>query len=592
MKIVPDTSVLVQGKLSELIVTQKLTDATIIFPRAVIDELQAQASRGREVGFQGLEEIKKVRSLAGSHRLTLEFTGERPTLEEIQLAKKGRIDALIRDVARKENATLLTGDYVQALVGEVEGVAVHHIPPAKRDHSRLEAFFSPQTQSVHLKVGVVPMAKVGKPGAVELVPLRKKALEEEELKTIIDDVLSKARTEEDTMIEIGRHGAMVVQMGLYRIAICRPPFADRLEVTAVRPIAKVSLQDYQLHADLEKGLLQSKGMLIAGPPGAGKSSFAAAVADFLSGKGKIVKTFEQPRDLQVGPDVTQYAPLEGDWAKTSDLLLLVRPDYTIFDEVRKTPDFKVFADMRLAGVGMIGVIHATDPLSAIQRFIGRIELGTIPHVINTVVFISAGKIATVYELSLTVKVPSGMQDADLSRPVVEVRDFGTKALLFEIYSFGQENIIVPVQQEASPLAALAKERAQQVLRKYDPAVEVDIAGGRVIARVPNDSIGRLIGKNGATVGELERLLGMPVSVEPLDSTLKREVVWSFEERGQNVLVYVDRSLLGKEADLYVGQDYLMTVFVGKGGQIRIRKRSPAGKRVLAAAAGKALRALV
>ncbi len=38
---------------------------------------------------------------------------------------------------------------------------------------------------------------------------------------------------------------------------------------------------------------------------------------------------------------------------SADILLLVMPDYTIYDEVRKTRDFQVFADMRLAGVGMI-----------------------------------------------------------------------------------------------------------------------------------------------------------------------------------------------------------------------------------------------
>ena len=57
--------------------------------------------------------------------------------------------------------------------------------------------------------------------------------------------------------------------------------------------------------------------------------------------------------------------------KAVDILLLVRPDYTIFDEVRRAQDFEVFADMRLAGVGMVGVVHASSPLDAIQRFMGE-----------------------------------------------------------------------------------------------------------------------------------------------------------------------------------------------------------------------------
>ena len=65
---------------------------------------------------------------------------------------------------------------------------------------------------------------------------------------------------------------------------------------------------------------------------------------------------------------------------------MVRPDYTIFDEVRKEKDFQTFADMRLAGVGMVGVVHASDPISAVQRFIGRVELGMITNIIDTIIF--------------------------------------------------------------------------------------------------------------------------------------------------------------------------------------------------------------
>ena len=37
--------------------------------------------------------------------------------------------------------------------------------------------------------------------------------------------------------------------------------------------------------------------------------------------------------MQVDSEISQYGPLEGDFEKTAEILLLVRPDYTIFDEV-------------------------------------------------------------------------------------------------------------------------------------------------------------------------------------------------------------------------------------------------------------------
>ena len=109
------------------------------------------------------------------------------------------------------------------------------------------------------------------------------------------------------------------------------------------------------------------------------------------------------------------------------LFALTSEDYTIFDEVRKTRDFEIYSDMRLAGVGMIGVVHATRAIDAVQRFLGRLELGVIPSVIDTAIYIKNGEIDTVYSIELTVKVPSGMLEADLARPVIEIKDFEINA---------------------------------------------------------------------------------------------------------------------------------------------------------------------
>ena len=587
-KIVPDTSVLIHGELSALIGQGKLDNIEVIIPKTVIDELQSQASRAREIGFRGLEEVKKIREVAKEHNVTVRFTGQRPTMEEIQLAKKGRIDALIRDVAEKEGATLFTADYVQALVGEAEGVSVNYIrQKIKTEGLAIESFFDKDTQSVHLKAGVVPLAKKGKPGAIQLVKLGERKLSEDEIESVMDEIMSKVRIDPSSFIEISKMSATVVQMGNYRIAVTRPPFSDSLEVTAVRPIIKCRLEDYNLHEKLQDMLAEgSKGVLIAGPPGSGKSTFAASIADYLVSRGNIVKTFEQPRDLQVCDEVTQYAPLEGDWEKTADLLLLVRPDYTIFDEVRRTHDFRVFGDMRLAGVGMIGVVHSTDPISAIQRFIGKVELGMIPHIIDTVIYISSGKVTKTLSVSMTVKMPSGMTEADLTRPVVEIRDFVTKKLEYEIYTYGEENVIVPVSEanagKESPLRELARDRILHELGVYDRNARVEFENDNSIkVYVDTDVIARLIGKGGSNIELLQKRLGLHISVEPKTGTLKKQLSWHHRESGGAIELVVDRQREGTEVDINDGSDYLLSAHVGKNGMIRVRKKSEVGRRVLA-----------
>ncbi len=379
-KLVPDTSIIIDGNVPSVIEKGGLTDVEIVIPYAVLDELQAQASKGREPGFVGLEEIKKLRGYCESKGIKLTFLGQRPGYNDIMLARSGRLDALITDVARSENGILLTADYVQALVAEASGVQVKHVPgEVKTTGLAFEKLFGADTSSIHLKEGTRPLAKTGKPGKFELVTLAETPSTTEEVEQVIREVTEAARVSREGFVEINRAGAMVIQLGRYRVAITRPPLSDGLEVTIVRPVVSLTLQDYKLSGKLMERLVSgAEGILIAGPPGSGKTTFASSLAEFYLRQNKIVKTLESPRDLQVGPEITQYGPLEGDFEKTAEILLLVRPDYTVFDEVRKTKDFVIFADMRLAGVGMIGVVHASEAINAIQRFIGQRRAGNDP----------------------------------------------------------------------------------------------------------------------------------------------------------------------------------------------------------------------
>jgi len=588
VKIVPDTSIIISGKLVELLEKGELGRCEIIFPAAVIDELQAQASKGREVGFRGLEKVKKIRELAEMKGYIVRFSGERPTLEDIKLAKSGRIDAIIRDVAKDEQAILYTSDYVQALVAEAEGIPVKYIEAYERKSKlSFEEYFTPDTLSLHLKSGVPPMAKRGRPGNFMLVKVRDEPCAEDEVNSIINEIIETARLSEEGSIELVRSHAMVIQLGEYRIAIAKPPFSDGVEVTIVRPIVKLTLEDYKLSKKLMERLKnKAEGILIAGPPGSGKTTFASSLAEFYSSQGKIVKTLESPRDLQVGPEITQYGPLEGDFEKTAELLLLVRPDYTIFDEIRKSRDFQVFADMRLAGVGMVGVVHASDPVDAIQRFIGRLELGMIPNVIDTVIFIKDGEIKKVYELNIVVKVPSGMTSLDLARPVIEVRDFETGKLEYEIYTYGEENIIVPVSEVERYLKdsmKLIEEKLIERFRLYDPNAEVEIVSpGKAIVRIDKSILPKIIGRKGETINRIEHELGISIDLMPLKSKEYKEVEYKYIEKSKTIEFVVPSQYSGAKVNVYVGRGYLSTVTIGKNGRIKFLKNSELGRMIVRA----------
>jgi ATPase len=585
-----DTSILIGTHIRSKITNDEIRKGSeIIIPIAVLDELQSQASDNKGHGVVGLEEIRKQRELCEHKGILFQFTGQRPTLDDIRLAKKGRIDSIITDFARENEAILLTADYVQHLVALAQGVNSELLKPSESGaFFTFENFFDENTMSVHLKEGVVPMAKRGKPGNFKLTHLSEEPMSHGRLNEIANQIVNSAKMLDRGSIEINRNGATVVQEGAFRISITRPPFSESIEVTIVSPIVKLSLSDYDISDKLMQRLsLKAEGIIIAGSPGSGKSTLASSIAEFYSQNGKIVKTFESPRDLQVSRPITQYGPLEGSFEKAVDILLMVRPDYTVFDEVRRTSDFIVFSDMRLAGVGMVGVVHASSPLDAVQRFIGKIELGMIPHILDTIIFVKNGSINKVYEVSMTIRVPTGMTESDLARPVIEVRDFETGEIEYEIYTYGDENIVIPISgitgsiQSQDAIRRLAESKVRDIIRRFDPKAEISIISkDKVRVKVNKDIAPTIIGRGGSTVNDLEKMLGIHIDVEVKTPTIGKEISFEVSEAGSSVSLLVDSSSVGKKVDVYVQEEFLFHSQIGKKGRIKVDKHSDNGRKLV------------
>ena len=204
--------------------------------------------------------------------------------------------------------------------------------------------------------------------------------------------------------------------------------------------------------------------------------------------GKVVKTVESPRDMHLPPDITQYSKNYAEIGELHDILLLSRPDYTVYDEMRNDEDFRLYIDLRLAGIGMIGVVHATSPIDAIHRFVNRTDIGTIPNILDTIIFIHSGNVAKVYTLEMTVKVPAGLREADLARPVVEVKDLITGKTEYEIYVFGEQTMIVPVNKGIESNSIQLK--ISKIVNNVIPNATVTFENGEYIITIPKDEIGK------------------------------------------------------------------------------------------------------
>lgn len=429
----------------------------------------------------------------------------------------------------------------------------------------LENLIEDDVHTLFLKADCPPRTKAGGIGNLRLADvegaddgswdtLRLESLQEEIL-----NLVEENRDRSDCFLEIDRKGCQVIQLGDLRISCAWPPFADAREITIVRPVAKLSLSDYEIDPKLISRLSDHhRGVFICGRPGSGKTTLAQAIAEYLDEDvGAMVKTMEAPRDLQLANRITQYAPLEGDLEKTAEIIFLVRPDFVIFDEVRRARDFEIFADVRLAGVGLLGVTHANSALEAIQRLIGKVELGLVSQVLDTILHVEAGQIQQVLELRMTVKPPTGMQE-ELARPVIEVVEFPSGKITHEMFAFGSEIAVVPVDgvssgKGISPVAALARDQLVEKIRQWvGVQCGVKITGtNSAEIYAPKGMVATLIGKGGENIRDLQdELGGMKLSVasfsempndvhvanedpyETLERRAKESKAWEHSKKGR------------------------------------------------------------
>lgn len=477
--LLPDKSALIHG-ISKYVAEQRLY-GNILIHKILLNELEKDVREGLVTAEIALEEVSRLKELSEELLVSFEIVGDE--------GRYSSVNEGLREYCLRRGCTIVTADAIQQRLAESLGIDVILLTPDVTSLT-IDKLFDENTMSVHLKEGTTPKAKKGKPGNWQFVELSPNILSGHEIKKIVNEILSAVDYVKDSFIEIERKGSTIIQLGNYRIVIIRPPLSDGWEVTITRPVARKRLEDYNLN---EKLLLRlrdrAEGILIAGSPGMGKTTFAQALAEFYMRMNKVVKTIESPRDMHLPPEITQYSKNYAEVGELHDILLLSRPDYTVYDEMRNDEDFKLYIDLRLAGIGMIGVVHATSPIDAIHRFINRVDIGTIPNILDTIVFIHSGNVAKVYSLDMTVKVPTGLKEADLARPVVEVKDLLTDRVEYEIYVFGEQTMIVPVANITAKAGNAIQRRLENLINNIIPSASVTYENGEYVITIPKEGIG-------------------------------------------------------------------------------------------------------
>jgi ATPase len=130
----------------------------------------------------------------------------------------------------------------------------------------------------------------------------------------------------------------------------------------------------------------------------------------------------------------------------------------------------------------------------------------------------------VYDVKTEVKVPEGLMEEDLARPVILVRDFETGRPEYEIYTFNRQVVTVPLggdEGDGSPGAPtesgvdrIAKQEVEREIRSVASGhVEVELRGrDRAVVWVEDADISGVIGKGGGRISDIENRLGIDIDV--------------------------------------------------------------------------------
>jgi ATPase len=190
----------------------------------------------------------------------------------------------------------------------------------------------------------------------------------------------------------------------------------------------------------------------------------------------------------------------------------------------------------------------------------------IPQIIDTIVHIEDGDIGKVLNLDFSVKIPEGMTVPDLARPVIQAKDFETGVCEFEIYTYGEQIVVVPVKKRGVT--------KKKILKNIDKFVGVDyelhqLSPTKGILYVSEEYIPEIIGKKGKNISEIEREVGMKLDVQPLQKKIHADI--DFTKKSGRISVsprYKNRDL----TFFYKGEQ-LFSATVGKKGVIRLDLKS-------------------
>jgi len=226
----------------------------------------------------------------------------------------------------------------------------------------------------------------------------------------------------------------------------------------------------------------------------------------------------------------------------------------------------------------------------------------LPQIINTIIFVDKGEITNIYDVGFTIKVPEGMSSEINLRPVTTVSDHETGDLVFEIFKYDGETIVMPVmnmgtapaplkapsvpkEEENTQWKILEKEIQREIGRYTEGYVDVHmLSDSKAVVYIEDKDVPAAIGKGGKNIAAIVNKVGIGIDIRPRTELEKVPAAPTQEEElqlGGGVKIRIDKKQLaiicpeqsGKIVDVFSGKEYLFTATVNDSGEIHLAKNS-------------------
>jgi len=176
-----------------------------------------------------------------------------------------------------------------------------------------------------------------------------------------------------------------------------------------------------------------------------------------------------------------------------------------------------------------------------------------------------------------------MNEADLARPVVQIKDLEDEKPVYEIYTYGEETVVIPIEEEGE-LSGAQRDLQKQLEHELagtakNPEIEF-ISDDHIRLMVDENQIPNIIGQGGENIDKLEEEVGLDITVEPRKKTLKSGIQFQVEERGNSLILDIGTDFSGDDVDVYDNEEFLFTATVGKNGEVALTKESDLAGQIL------------